>query len=244
MTNIKKNYSGHENLEAISHSHRFNKWMYEEIRPEINVNGNILEVGSGIGTFSKMLVNDFPNSHLTLTDVSYEYIVELGKEFQNNKNVTTAKLDLNNQDDYERIGYGQFDSIMAVNVLEHVENDEFALTQLYNMLKDKGTLVILVPSHKVLYNDIDKNIGHFRRYAKKDLKNKIVKSGFDLDRMFCFNALGIIGWFLNGKVFKKSQVNGNGLKVLDTLVPVMKQAERVAGKRVGLSIICYLRKGC
>lgn len=64
---------------------------------------------------------------------------------------------------------------MAINVLEHVENDELALTQMCNMLKDKGTLVILVPCHKFLYNVIDKNLGHFRRYDKNDLGTEIGK---------------------------------------------------------------------
>ncbi len=234
-------YIGHKNLELISHSDRFNKWMYEEISPGLS--GDILEVGSGIGTFSEKLVNNFPTSHLTLTDVSDEYIKKLREKYQNNKNITTHKLNLNNQTDYEGIGYGQFDSIMAINVLEHVENDEFALTQLYNVLKDKGTLVILVPCHKFLYNVIDKNLGHFRRYSRKDLYTKIRKTKFTMDRIFYFNVLGLIGWYLNGNIFKKPQVNGTGLRVLDALVPLLKHAERITGKRAGLSIVCYLRKG-
>lgn len=235
-------YIGHENLELISHSHRFNKWMYEEISPGLS-GGDILEVGSGIGTFSEKLSKNFPSSRLTLTDVSDEYIKILRERYQNNKNIATHKLNLNSQTDYERIGYGQFDSIMAINVLEHVENDEFALNQLYNMLKDKGTLVILVPCHKFLYNVIDKDLGHFRRYSKKDLDTKIRKTKFTMDRIFCFNVLGLIGWYLNGNIFKKSQVNGAGLRVLDALVPILKHGERMAGKRAGLSIVCYLRKG-
>ena len=235
-------YIGHENLELISHSQRFNKWMYEEISQGLS--GDILEVGSAIGTFSEKLVNSFPTSHLTLTDVSDGYIEKLREKYRNNKNITTHKLNLNNQADYERIGYGQFDSIMAINVLEHVENDELTLTQLYNMLKDKGTLVILVPCHKFLYNVIDKDLGHFRRYAQKDLGTKIRKTEFTMDRIFYFNALGLVGWYLNGNIFKKSQVNVTGLKVLDALVPLSKHAERITGKRVGLSIVCYLRKGC
>ncbi len=82
MIDIDENYSGHENLEEISQSHRFNKWMYGEVLPGLY--GDILEVGSGIGTFSEKLVNDFPNSCLTLTDVSDKYIENLKKKYQNN----------------------------------------------------------------------------------------------------------------------------------------------------------------
>ena len=78
-----------------------------------------------------------------------------------------SRLDLNRIDDYEKIGYEKFDSILSLNVLEHVENDVFALQQLYRMLKDGGTMVLLVPCHKFLFNVLDKKAGHFRRYTKK-----------------------------------------------------------------------------
>lgn len=234
-------YVGHENLELISQSQRFNNWLYEEILPGLY--GDILEVGSGIGTFTDKLISSFPTSNITLTDISLEYVKKLNNKYSGNTKISTYHLDLNSKMDYERIGYGKFDSIVAINVLEHVEKDEFALGQLYRMLKDKGTLILLVPCHGFLYNVIDRSVGHFRRYTKSDLGAKIRKTEFAIDRMFYFNALGIMGWYLNGNLFKNSQVNGAGLKVLDVLVPILKRTERITGKRAGLSIICYLKKG-
>lgn len=234
-------YTGHENLELISQSHRFNDWMYEEILPSLY--GDILEIGSGIGTFSEKLINDFPKSNLTFTDISPVYVELLKKKFDSsNKNMAVYRLDLNERIDYEKIGYKKFDSILAVNVLEHVENDEFAFTQLYDMLNEKGTLVVLVPCHKFLYNVIDKNIGHHRRYTKKELEHKVRKAGFIVDETFYFNTVGLIGWYLNGNLLMNPRVSGTGLKVLDTVVPVLKYAERLFGKRIGLSIICYAKK--
>ena len=224
----------------MSASHRFNDWMYQEILPSLH--GDILEIGSGIGTFSEKLIKDFPHSSLTFTDISPTYIELLKKKFSSNKNMSIYGLDLNERLDYERIGYNKFDSILAVNVLEHVENDEFAFAQLYNMLKEKGTLVVLVPAYKFLYNIIDKNIGHYRRYTKKELESKVRKTGFIIDKIFYFNSLGLIGWYLNGNLLKNPKVSGTGLKVLDTVVPVLKYTERIFGKRIGLSIICYAKK--
>ena len=80
------------------------------------------------------------------------------------------------------------------------------------MLKDNGRLVILVPCHKFLYNVIDKNVGHFRRNSKKELEVKIRKTGFTIEKMYYFNSLGVLGWYLNGNVFKNSKVSGIGLK--------------------------------
>jgi SAM-dependent methyltransferase len=237
-----KEYSGHTNLELVSQNHRFNNWMYKEI--SAGLKGDVLEIGSGIGTYSKKIIRDKPRvSHIMLTDISSSYIEALANKFSSkNNNVSVSKLDLDRKEDYEKIGYKKFDSILALNVLEHVENDEFALQQLYEMLKDEGTVVILVPCHKFLYNVIDKNVGHFRRYTKKELEYKVSKTQFTIQRIFYFNMLGIVGWYLNGSVAKNSQINSTASRIFDSLVPVSQYVERLIGGRLGLSIICYLKK--
>jgi SAM-dependent methyltransferase len=241
-------YSGHENLEIVAENNRFNNWMYGEILPGLK--GDILEVGSGIGTFSEKIIRDFPLSHITLTDTSLAYVKRLEKRFSkgnnnnddNDNNISICKLDLNCKEDYDKIGYERFDSIIAINVLEHVENDIYALQQLHKLLKNGGMLIILVPCHKFLYNIIDKKIGHFRRYSKNDLEFKITKTRFNVERMFYFNMLGIIGWYVNGNLAKSPKINGNASKLFDRIVPLLKYVEGKTGKKIGLSIICYLKK--
>jgi SAM-dependent methyltransferase len=238
-------YSGHENLEIVSQNSRFNNWIYKEILPGLK--GDILEVGSGIGTFSQKILRDVQHSHITLTDISLPYIKKLEERFSksnsnNANNISTYKLDLNCKADYEEIGYEKFDSIIAINVLEHVEDDIFALQELYKMLKSEGILIILVPCHKFLYNVIDTNVGHVRRYTKKDLEFKIRKTRFSIERMFYFNILGIIGWYINGNIAKNPKINSSASKLFDRIVPLLKYVEAMTGKKIGLSIICYLKK--
>lgn len=232
-------YSGHRNLEVASEGHNFNNWIYEQIFPALQ--GSILEVGSGIGTFSEKIIKNFPNSKITLTDISTFYVEKLHKKFHG-ENVSIFKLDLNQKEDYEKIGYEKFDSIVAINVLEHVENDIIALQQLYKMLKKDGKLVILVPCHKFLYNVIDSSIGHYRRYTKKELVSKINKTEFNIIHVFSFNMLGIVGWYLNGNLGKTAKVNGAAFRIYDRIVPFLRLVERVLQKKLGLSIICYLQK--
>jgi ubiquinone/menaquinone biosynthesis C-methylase UbiE len=235
-------YSGHENLELLSQTRRFNDWIYEQVLPGLK--GDVLEVGSGIGTFSEKIIRDLPNSNIIVTDVSSHYVKQLEQKFCNssNNNVSSYKLDLNCKEDYEKIGYEKFDSIMAINVLEHVEHDEFALQQLYKMLRRRGILIILVPCYKFLYNAIDKDIGHFRRYTKSDLELRIKRTQFSVDRMFYFNMLGIIGWYLNGNLAKRAKVNGTASKIFERTVPLSRYIEKIVGKKIGLSLICYLKK--
>jgi len=243
-------YSGHENLEIDVCRTHFNNWIYKEIFPGLK--GDILEVGSGIGTFSQKIIRDVQHSHITLTDISLPYVKKLEERFaksndgnnniNNNNNISICKLDLNCKADYEKIGYEKFDSIIAINVLEHVEDDIFALQQLYKMLKSEGILIILVPCHKFLYNVIDTNVGHFRRYTKKDLELKIRKTRFSIERMFYFNMLGIIGWYINGNIAKNPKINSSASKLFDRIVPLLKYVEAMTGKKIGLSIICHLKK--
>jgi SAM-dependent methyltransferase len=243
MTTHLFDYQGHENLELMSHCHRFNNWRYEQILPALK--GDILEVGSGLGVFSEKIIQDMPRSHITLTDVSFGYLRELEKKFcigNNNKNISVKKLDLNNEEDYNRVGYEMFDTIVAMNVLEHMQDDEFVLQQLYRMLKKGGVLILLVPAYKPLYNVIDVGVGHFRRSLKDELEGKGRNAHFNIERIFYFNILGIVGWYLNGNLAKKNKINATASKIFDRLVPFLRSAEKALGNRIGLSIICYLEK--
>jgi SAM-dependent methyltransferase len=237
---ILPDYVGHENLELISQSQRFIDWMYGEIKPVLH--GDVLEVGSGIGTFSEKIIHDLPSSNVTLTDASFTYVRALEERFSNENNIFSYKLDLNCKGDYERIGYEKFDSILAINVLEHIENDEFALEELYKMLKSEGSLAVLVPCYKFLYNVIDTSIGHFRRYTEQDLESKARKAQFTIDRMFYFNMLGIVGWYINGNLGRNPKINSGAYKIFDKFVPLIKYSEKIIGKKMGLSLICYLKK--
>lgn len=232
-------FAGHENLETVTKWRNFTRWIYEQIFPSLQ--GNILEVGSGLGTFSELIIHDFPLSLITLSDISPSYVKNLEAKFSS-KRVFVCKLDLNNIDDYERIGYEKFDSIIAINVLEHIENDERALRQLYKMLKKDGVMVILVPANKFLYNVIDESIGHWRRYTKKELETKVGKNQFRIERMFSFNILGMFGWYINGNLCKNPAINKNVGSIFDKLVHLMKIVEKMFGRKIGLSIICIARK--
>lgn len=232
-------YSGHENLETATKRKNFTKWVFDVVSPVLK--GNILEVGSGLGTFSEHIIQKFPESSITLSDVSPTYVKNLEEKFGSSK-VDAYKLDLNNSEDFRKISHKKFDSIIAINVLEHIEDDKMALQQLRDLLNVSGTLVILVPANKFLYNVIDKSIGHWRRYTKDELRTKVKGSGFGIEHMFSFNILGMVGWYINGNICKNPVINRQASGIFDKLVPAMRIIERLLGRRIGLSIICFAKK--
>jgi 2-polyprenyl-3-methyl-5-hydroxy-6-metoxy-1,4-benzoquinol methylase len=237
-------YLGHANLEIISENSRFNDWMYGHIRAGLKEKmGNILEVGSGLGTISEKIIRDMgPSAHITLTDVSVTYVQSLKIKYSSFKNVSVSRMDLNIREEYSKIGYEKYDFIVAINVLEHIRDDLLALHEIYKMLTKGGTLIILVPCHKFLYNVIDKNIGHYRRYTKKELYDKIKETNFTTVCMHYFNMMGVVGWYLNGNVLKNGGISPIASRWFDRLVPVLDYLDRITFNRIGLSLICHLKK--
>ena len=233
-------YVGHKNLEIISSSCQFNNWIYEKVIGRVC--GSILELGSGLGVFSEKIVHDMSTSEIILTDKSLSYLNNLEKKFSNRTNVTVNKLDLECITDYQQIGYNKFDTIVAINVLEHVKNDALVFEQLYKMLRKNGTIILLVPSYKFLYNHIDLEIGHYRRYTKKELHTKIQKSQFVIEKIQFFNLAGILGWYVNGNLLQKSGLSTEAMILFDHLVPLWKFLDCITFNKIGLSIICYLSK--
>jgi 2-polyprenyl-3-methyl-5-hydroxy-6-metoxy-1,4-benzoquinol methylase len=237
-------YLGHANLEIISENSRFNDWMYGHIRAGLKEKmGNILEVGSGLGTISEKIIRDMgPSAHITLTDVSVTYVQSLKIKYSSFKNVSVSRMDLNIKEEYSKIGYERYDSIVAINVFEHIRDDQLALHEIYKMLTKGGILIILVPCHKFLYNVIDKNIGHYRRYTKKELSEKIKETNFTTVCMQYFNMMGVVGWYLNGNVLKNGGISPIASRWFDRMVPVLYYLDRITFNRIGLSLICHFKK--
>ncbi len=184
---FKYSEEGDKTLEIFSDVNNFNDWMYSEIRPFLS--GDILEVGSGIGNFSCKVIQDFPDRNIVLSDIDQNY-VDLLKDKYESERVSSIKFDLGNSKDFEKIR-NNFDSVFAVNVLEHVEEDIAALKNIHKILKIGGRFVILVPAHKFLFNPIDEAYGHFRRYTKTEILEKAEQARFKTIELHYFNFFSI-----------------------------------------------------
>ena len=214
--------------------------MYDQFKDEIK--GDILEIGSGIGTYSEKLINNFPNSKIILSDISESYVEELKKRFAF-PNVESVIFDLNNKAHFQRVGKNRFDTIIALNVIEHIEDDGLALNFIYEMLRQNGKALILVPAHQFLYNNIDKKVGHYRRYSKKTLLDLINKTKFKIDDIYFYNASGILGWILSGNILKKDEIEEDTYSLYDKMIPFIKTIEKhLLFRSIGISLITVLSK--
>lgn len=227
---------GWETLLAISKADRFNKWMFETVEPYLN--GNMLEIGSGIGNISQYFLDD--NRQITISDLRENYLDFLQKQFEGYANLGGIhNIDLIDPAFEQKHSalLSSFDSIFALNVIEHIEDDGLALINCKKLLKPGGTLLILVPAFMQLYNSLDKELFHFRRYTKSMLENRIMEAGFRVKKSFYFNALGIPAWIWGGLASRQKTISSRQMNIYNQLIPVARIADRLIFNRMGLSVI-------
>jgi 2-polyprenyl-3-methyl-5-hydroxy-6-metoxy-1,4-benzoquinol methylase len=229
------NNTEQQTLNAISRAAKFNRWMYDTIKPYCH--GRILEVGSGIGNISSFFVDD--NFDITLSDIDDHYLQTLKNKYAGASNVRKIIfLDLqqdNFQDSYATMN-DSFDTVFLLNVLEHLKEDCQALHNCRKLLKTGGTLIVLVPAYSWLYSKLDKKLRHYRRYTLAALQSLFNKNQLSVRRQFYFNALGIVAW-LYAKIFRLSVVPTGEMNLYNKLVPFAKIVDRLVVSKIGLSAI-------
>ena len=166
---------GHETLDVIAEAENFNHWMYSTIKPYCK--GRVLEVGSGVGNISAFFIQD--GFKIYLTDIRDNYCAELKRKFSAEPNVIGVEnIDLVDADFDTKYKHhlGSFDTVFALNVIEHIENDGLAIANCKKLLTQNGNLIILVPAYQWLYNNFDKELYHYRRYTAKRMSALFTKS--------------------------------------------------------------------
>lgn len=222
----------YEVLKTFALTHNYNKWIVDLLRPFIGK--NILEVGCGIGNLSRYLKN---LGKLSCLDKSEYFLQHMKIDYPE---LNFYHLDIS--DTKVRSLKGEkFDTIICVNVLEHIEDDEMALLNMYHILNQDGRLLLLIPAMPALYNILDARLGHFRRYDKGALEKKIIKAGFGVEEMRYLNLVGMIGWFVRGKFYKKEPFPVLSTLIFDKLVGLWKIGKFVR-LPIGMSLFSVASK--
>lgn len=224
---------GWETLDVVAAAEAFNDWMYHTIQPFCY--GKILEIGSGIGNISGFFLED--NFDITLSDVRSNYCDVLKQKFGVPDKV--IQLDLTHpQFDTLYISHlEKYETVFALNVIEHIENDKLAAINCHKLLKDGGRLIVLVPAYQFLYNRFDKELEHYRRYTRKTLTSLFKLANFDIDISKYFNFMGIPGWYVSGKLQGNKTIPKGQMTLYNKLVPAFKIVDRMLLNKIGLSVI-------
>jgi SAM-dependent methyltransferase len=223
-------------LRQLAKLDRYNYWVYESISHALG--RRVLEVGSGTGNITQFLCAG--GREVTATDIVPSYRNELERLFSAYPNVRVEKFDLTAEAPGAYVA-DPFDSVVCLNVLEHIEDDLFALAQMRDSLAPGGKLALLVPAHRFLYGAFDRAVGHFRRYERRELADKLEKAGFVVREMKFFSLAAALPWLINGRLLKHDYIPTGQANLANLLVPLFK-LERLIGPPCGLSLIAIAQK--
>jgi phospholipid N-methyltransferase len=198
------------------------------------IKGNILEVGAGCGSFTKTYVSK-KHDTISLTELDPKNIKNLNFQFSNDKKIKIFQKNINEID-------GKFDSILYLHVLEHIEYDIAELKHAVNKLKIGGHIIIMVPAHQNIYSNLDKAVGHFRRYDKKFFKKDLL--GLERVKLISLDAIGYCLYFLN-KLFFKEEVFPSKIKIFiwdKFFTPLTILLDFFLGYKYGKCILAIYKK--
>ena len=134
-------------------------------------------------------------------------------------------------------GAKRYDIIVVFNVLEHIADDGKALQNWAGLLQPEGRLIVLVPQGPALYSPIDKAIGHYRRYSRRELCAKLEAAGLSVRESFYSNFLGIFGWWVTGILLRRSDLNAGSVRLYAWIKWAFGPLERVFENFAGLSVV-------
>lgn len=222
--------TGAATLEALdAEAPRYNAWLTGRVAPWVG--RRVLEIGAGIGNMAAFFLD---RERLVLAEPDPAYRARLTTRFTGRSNVQIVPLRLPAVD--PALAAERLDTIICLNVLEHVAEDRAALEGMRRILGRGARVVILVPALPALYGSLDEALGHVRRYTARELRGKIGDAGFRLVHLEYFNMGGVAGWWLTGRVLRRRIIPRMSLRIYDALVPLFR-LERFLPWRIGQSLI-------
>jgi glycosyltransferase involved in cell wall biosynthesis len=210
-------------LQSLDRARLFNRWLFSKIEKWLG--DEVLEAGCGIGTLTKFVLN---RKRLVCVDADANYVDRIEKSYGHLANVTVRSCDLGDREALRSAADTKpLDSVFCTNVLEHVENDAIALQNIHDVLAQGGRAVVLVPNNPGMYSEIDKSLGHYRRYSSEELRSKMEKAGFRVVSCEGFNRVGGLGWRISGRLLKKKTLPKGQMRMFELAMPVVRVLEKV-----------------
>jgi SAM-dependent methyltransferase len=221
---------------AMSDATNYIGWILDSFKPYLG--GPVLEIGVGHGSYAAELCK--LENYLGI-DIDANSVAEARQRFPD---LRFEVADITDPQLYQHIGQTQ--TIVCFNVLEHVEEHDIAITNLARILVPGGHLLVIVPAFRVLYNDLDRLAGHFRRYRSGELRALFESAGLEVLRSDYFNPIGGLGWFANRLLSHKS-LNDNAVNSQIALfdrwvVPISRLLDPATRSFFGQSVRAVGRK--
>jgi glycosyltransferase involved in cell wall biosynthesis/intracellular sulfur oxidation DsrE/DsrF family protein len=219
---------GHVTLARMARLEPYNRWLADRFRGALG--DRVLEIGAGFGNMTRHLL---PRPRVVASDLDPVAIEYLRGTFRQDPSVQVASYRFPlRPEELEGLRKEAIDTVVCLNVLEHIENDTATLSDFATVLPSGGRLVLIVPALARLYGTLDQHLHHFRRYEKAELEKKVRDAGFVLEDCRFLNRVGILGWY----VLPRGQ-----LAAFKLLMPLLKR-EEARPPSIGMSLLAIARK--
>jgi SAM-dependent methyltransferase len=232
-------------LEALAQLDNYYRWIVEEIRPFLG--DRLVEIGAGIGTFTNALVVNYLSHNPAARLEAFEPESLLYRQLH--KRLALAHPDLIRTgrlvptEGYFRVPQEPCDTVLMVNVLEHIQDDQESVRMIHHALSSGGTLAIYSPAMQWLYSRHDQAVGHYRRYEKTRLAQLMLGVGFEVITAKYMDCMGVLPWYLLNVIGGFTSINSRLARLYDTwFVPITRWMEGREGPRIGKNILMIGRK--
>src|SRR3954449_11319772 len=207
----------------------YNEWLRSLMLPASS--GTVLEVGAGTGTFTLALLQTA--EHVVAVEPSARSSAVLREATDGNAGVTAIEGYI-----ADTVQYGPFDGAVLSNVLEHIEDDEGTLKELFAIVRPGGKVAVFSPAFDLLMSEFDRSIGHARRYTKADLCRRFRRAGFEIETARYVNMPGWFAWLIVTRLFNKRPTHSKLSRFYDRLVvPAARSIESRARPPFGQSVL-------
>jgi SAM-dependent methyltransferase len=216
----------------------YHRWIADVFRPYVG--RAVVEIGIGHGALYEYL----PRPDLYVgTDLDLEMVEAARARFPGRRFSTADIADTELHARFAGLGV---DTVICVNVLEHVQDDRAAVANMLRVLEPGGHLLLFVPAFQALYNEMDRLAGHVRRYTTADLGALFQGSGASVVRLDYFNAIGGVGWWVNRlakpRSLETSTISGQIALFDRYILPLSRRVDPLTRRWFGQSGICIARK--
>jgi SAM-dependent methyltransferase len=217
-----EHFGAAQDLERLGTAKHFFDWVLDEFDPYLR--GRLLEVGAGLGTITRKLVDRYPELSVVALEPAENVFADLESYAALTPGVTTRRQTLA---EYEPDQAGGFDAVLYLNVLEHIADDAQELQLAARALRPGGTLLVFGPALEWLYSELDYRAGHYRRYGLRRLRALASAAGFKVVSARYFDVLGVLPYLVVYRLSRHDDIAGSTLWGYDrAVVPLSRLLQR------------------
>lgn len=220
---------------SLGRASNYNRWIADQAKA--HVGRRVLDAGCGSGNLTRLLLD---RDLVVAVDEWQDFVALMGEAFADTPNVAVHQFDLSNPAMSVELEEYAIDSVVCANVLEHVEDDGAALTNMARLLPPGSPIFLLVPAFPVLFGEHDRADHHFRRYTKRSLRDTVAPLPIEIETSYYMNLPGFFAWLGYVRVMRR-QLSEEGIGLYDRMIPAIRALEERRRPPFGQTLVSVLR---